>query len=61
MRRLNGGCHVPIGAYSVVEKDRMYMIGMFEIEGKLIRKDIEGSLEDSRLLGEKLAEKILKD
>lgn len=60
MRRLNGGCHVPIGTYSTVESDEIYIIGMFEVDGKLVRKDINGKLEDGIKLGEKLAEKILK-
>lgn len=59
MRRLNGGCHVPIGTYSIVENDDIYIIGMFELDGKLIRKDIRGKLEDGIKVGEKLAEKIL--
>lgn len=60
MRRLNGGCHIPIGAYAVLEGDMMHIVGVFEIGGRLIKKDIEGNKEDYLKLGEKLAEAILK-
>ncbi len=60
MRALNGDCHTPIGAYSVYESGKLYIIGMYELNGKLVREDIEGNIEDRFGLGEKLAEKILK-
>jgi hydroxymethylbilane synthase len=60
MRRLNGGCHIPIGAYADTEGDIMYIVGIFEINGKLIKKDIDGNKEDYLMLGERLAEAILK-
>ena len=59
MKRLNGGCHIPIGTYSVVEGDRLYMIGMFQVDDRLVRKDIEGKLEDRFNIGIQLAEKII--
>lgn len=60
MRALNGGCHIPIGAYSLLEGDQLYMLGMFELDGRLIKKDIRGNAEDRVKLGEKLAMEILK-
>lgn len=61
MKSLDGDCHTPIGAYSVLDGDYMYMIGMYELEGRLIKKDIRGLREENIVLGQKLAEKILKD
>jgi len=60
MRKLDGDCHSAIGVYSEVKGNDLYMIGTFEIGGKLIRKDILGNKCDNIILGEKLADKILK-
>jgi len=59
MRRLNGGCHVSIGAYAVLEGNIMHIAGMFQVGDRLIKKDIEGNPEDYIKLGEALAEKII--
>lgn len=61
MRKLNGGCHIPIGAYAEIEGDIVHIVGIFEISGKLIKKDIDGNKENYLTLGEKLAEAILKN
>ena len=61
MRALNGDCHSLIGAYSEIRANDLYMIGIYEIGGKIIKKDICGRKEDYVELGKKLAEKILKD
>lgn len=58
MKEMNGDCHTPIGAYSKLEKDQLYMVGIFELDGKLVKKDIHGNREDYIVLGRKLAEKI---
>lgn len=60
MRALNGDCHSAIGVYSEIQNDDLYMIGMFEVNGKLIKKDILGSKNDNIILGSELAKKILK-
>lgn len=59
MRALNGGCHSLIGAYSKLDGNDLYMIGTFEVNGKIVKKDILGNKENNIELGEKLAEKIL--
>jgi hydroxymethylbilane synthase len=59
MRRLNGGCHVSIGAYAILEGNIMHIAGMFQVGDRLIKKDIEGNPEDYIKLGEALAEKII--
>lgn len=60
MRALNGDCHTPIGAYAVLDGDHINMIGMFEMNGRLIKKDIRGRREENIKLGEDLAKKILE-
>ena len=59
MRELNGDCHSLIGAYSEIRENDLYMIGIYEIDGEIIKKDIYGSKEEHVELGKKLAQKIL--
>ena len=59
MKKLNGDCHSLIGAYSKIEDNRLYMIGTYMVNGRIIKKDIEGDVEDNIKIGESLAEKIL--
>ena len=59
MKALNGDCHSLIGAYSITEGSKLYMIGTYMVNGKIIKKDIEGSIEENIELGKRLAEKVL--
>lgn len=59
MRELNGGCHSLIGAYATLEGNDLYIIGTYEVNGVIVKKDILGSKEDNIELGKKLAQKIL--
>lgn len=59
MRKLNGGCHTALGAYSVIEGEIMYMVGIYQLGNRLIKKDITGNRGDYVKLGEALGEKIL--
>lgn len=59
MTALNGDCHSLIGAYSEVIGDELYMIGAYEVDGKIVREEIKGKIENNKELGVKLAEKIL--
>lgn len=59
MRELNGGCHSLIGAYATIENDDLYIIGTYEVNGRIIKKDILGKKEDNIELGIQLAQKIL--
>lgn len=61
MRALNGDCHSPIGAYTKLEGDDIYIIGTYEVAGKLIKKDICGKKERHIELGKELAKKILAE
>lgn len=60
MRKLNGDCHSLIGAYSEIQGNDLYMIGIYDVGGRIIKKDILGSKEKHIELGRKLAKKILK-
>ncbi|MGG7143496.1 hydroxymethylbilane synthase [Clostridium nigeriense] len=60
MKALNGGCHTVIGVYSEIKGNDLYMIGIFDIGGKIVKKDILGNREDNIELGIKLAKKIVK-
>lgn len=59
MRELKGDCHSTIGAYAILEKDLMYVVGIYEIGGRIIKKDIEGNAEAFEELGKNLAKKII--
>jgi hydroxymethylbilane synthase len=59
MKALKGGCHTTIGAYATLEGDSMHILGVFEVNGKLVKKDTYGSRFNYIELGEQLAEKII--
>lgn len=59
MRRLNGDCHSLIGAYSEIQGNDLYMIGIYDIGGKIVKKDILGNKDEHIILGKRLAEKII--
>lgn len=59
MRELNGDCHSFIGVYSEIQGNDLYMIGTYDIGGKIVKKDILGEKFDNIELGKKLAKKIL--
>jgi len=61
LRRLEGGCQVPIACYGQVEDGRLKLIGLVgSVDGKCIVKDsIEGEPDKAEKLGVTLAEKLL--
>lgn len=61
MRELNGDCHSLIGAYSEVNGEQLYMIGIYDLNGKIVRKDITGKKSNHIEVGRELAQKILND
>lgn len=61
MKSLKGDCHSLIGAYSEVNGNDLYMIGIYDVGGRIVKKDILGNKEDNIKLGAELADKILKD
>ena len=61
LRRLEGGCQVPIACYGQVIEGKLKLIGLVgSVDGKRIVKDsIEGEPEKAEKLGVTLAEKLL--
>ncbi len=61
LRKLGGGCQVPIAAYARIEDGRVIMDGLVgSITGeKVIKSHAEGKLEDHEKLGTNLAEDLL--
>ena len=62
LKRLEGGCQVPIAAHGEVKSDRLNLIGLVaSTDGKKIIKDsVSGQTDKAEILGIKLAEKLLK-
>lgn len=61
LRRLEGGCQVPIACYGQMKEGRLRLIGLVgSVDGKRIIKDtIEGDPDKAEKLGVTLAEKLL--
>ena len=60
--RLEGGCQVPIGAYAVLENDKITLEGLVADEegNEVIRRSITGPSSDPEALGTSLADEILE-
>jgi len=61
MRKLEGGCQVPIGAYARLEGDTLVMDGVVgSVEGDMIvREYLEGPADEPIELGERMVEALL--
>jgi hydroxymethylbilane synthase len=61
LRRLEGGCQVPIACYGRIKSGALHLAGLVgSVDGKRIIKDsIEGAPEKAEKLGVTLAEKLL--
>ena len=59
--RLEGGCQVPIGSYSVLDGDQIYLRGLVgSVDSKtIIRKEIHGAAVEGEPLGVEVAEQLL--
>ena len=62
LRRLEGGCQVPIACYGQVKGGKLSLVGLVgSVDGKRIIKDtLEGPHAEAERLGVELAEKLLK-
>ncbi len=62
LKRLEGGCQVPIGAFAEIKNGRVILTGLVaEVDGsKVIKESVSGSMTDAESLGRNLAEEILK-
>ncbi len=61
LRRLEGGCQIPIGTFGRIENERFILDAIVgSIDGKrIVTGSIDGSPEESEKLGTKLAEDLL--
>lgn len=62
MKRLEGGCQVPIGAYATVSGDNLSLHSYLgSLDGKrFVRDSIEGPCENAAELGEQLAQRMFQ-
>ena len=62
LRRLEGGCQVPIGALATIESDRISLEGMVgSLDGRTVfRERMGGHLEEAETLGTRLAETLIE-
>jgi hydroxymethylbilane synthase len=62
LKRLEGGCQVPIGAYATLEGETLILTGMVaDLKGvRLIRKEMRGDAKQPEVVGERLAEVVLE-
>lgn len=62
LRKLEGGCQVPIGAYAQVKPNGLFLDAMVgSLDGTItFRKKIRGSIKSPEQLGERLANDLLK-
>ncbi|HWP59341.1 MAG TPA: hydroxymethylbilane synthase [Candidatus Acidoferrales bacterium] len=62
LRRLGGGCHLPVAARAWANGAEVKLLGLVaDIDGvKVVRGEISGSADESERLGIELAEELLK-
>jgi hydroxymethylbilane synthase len=62
LKRLEGGCQVPIGGYATMEGETLILTGMVaDLKGvRLIRKEMRGDARQPEFVGESLAEVVLQ-
>ncbi|MUK48177.1 hydroxymethylbilane synthase [Aliivibrio fischeri] len=61
--RLEGGCQVPIGSYSLIDGDQIWLRALVgEPDGSvMIRGEVTGPISDAETLGTQLADQLLND
>lgn len=62
LRRLEGGCQVPIGGYAILENDEIILSGFTgSLDGKTNLSDsVRGNRGDAEILGAELAENLIE-
>lgn len=60
LKKLQGDCHIPVGAYSVIEGEILNITGIFQVGSRLVKKDVCGNKWDYIRLGESLGKKVLR-
>lgn len=58
VRELNGGCSLPICAFSTIEKDKIILKGFYADDNNYILKEKIGNIEDYEKIGIDLAKKF---
>jgi hydroxymethylbilane synthase len=60
---VGGGCRLPIGVYGAVEGNELQLSGRIvrEKDGAIVEGKSSGSIEDSRLIANRLAKQLLTD
>lgn len=61
MAALHGDCHSCIGSYAYLEGETMHMLGVYEVDGKIVKKQLSGDKNNYIELGADLAKKILEN
>jgi hydroxymethylbilane synthase len=61
MAALHGDCHACIGAYAYLEGETMHMVGIYDVDGKIVKKQHSGDKNSYKELGAALAKKILEN
>ena len=61
MATLHGDCHSCIGSYAYLEGETMHMLGVYEVDGKIVKKQLSGDKNSYKELGASLAKKILEN
>ncbi len=61
LRKLGGGCRVPIAALGTVDSDKLNLVGLVADQdgGEIIRSDISGKQTEAEYMGEELAERLI--
>jgi hydroxymethylbilane synthase len=61
LRRLNGGCQVPLAAHATVAGDRVKLVGLVaEVDGsRLLRDTLDAPVSEAEAAGRQLAESLL--
>lgn len=61
LRRLEGGCQAPIGAFAVVDGEMLRLTGLVASPDgtRTVRDEIEGEKKDAEEIGDLLAERVL--
>ena len=62
LKRLEGGCQVPIAAHGMIDNDQFFLTGLVsDVDGTtIIRESLAGTLTDAKQIGIDLAERLLK-
>lgn len=60
---VNGSCHIPVGAYCVVEREKIILTALLGTEDgeKLVKETLSGKKEEAREIGMKLAKIIAEE